>query len=203
MTRRALLLVTNRTGKTNTAMAFGALRVLAAKRGWQVAREFLATPGQPHEREALVEVVRSGLHGSGVVVCASLADLGTTVRNAVFIADDMMSRGWDVCTPEVDTTEPAVRSAMIAALCGLAGVERESIANRARVALDRARREGRQLGRKRREVPVDRVRELLATGRSWRDVARATGIPTSTLRTAMKRQPLHLTVPGADALEAA
>ena len=198
----ALLLVAARSPRVNTARTFQELRLIASKRGWQVAREFLTNPNRPHERDAMVDVVRSGVHGSGVIICSSIADLGTTIRTAVLVIEDVLGRGWDICTTEVDTTEPAARFAVASVIANLGELERQGVADRARAALDRARRDGKALGRQRRQVPVDRVRELLAAGRSWRQIEQATGIPSSTLRTAMKREPTP-NVARLDFLEAA
>lgn len=190
MPRHALIFACARSSSTSTAVVFQNLRQLAANRGLHVVREFLASPNRPRERDAMVDAVRAGIHGSGVIICSSMADLGTTVRNAVLFVDELLGRGWDVCTTEIDTTEPMARAAVTALVVSLRELEMRGVANRARDSLDRARREGRQLGRKQRDVPIETIREMLAAGRSWREIARATGIPASTLRTALKRQPM-------------
>lgn len=190
--RHAVLFVRARSAREVTAPRLQLLRAVAAQRGWSIAREFVASPIRRGEREALVAAIHSGAHGSGVVIATSLVDVASTVRDAVIVLNDALGRGWDlVATSDaIDTTEASIRLQITGLIAGLAALDREATVERGRAALDRARRrEGRQLGRKRREVPVQDVQHMLEAGASWREISRHLGIPASTLHAAFKRSP--------------
>lgn len=191
MKQNALLCVRARTVREVTGPRLQLLRAVAQQRGWSVAREFVAAPGRRNERELLMAALHSGANGSGVVLVTSLVDLASTVRDAVIVAHDVLGRGCDlVATSDgIDTTDATSRLQITSLIAGLAALDREAAVERGRAALDRARREGRQLGRKRREVPIQDVENLLAAGASWREIARRLGIPASTLHAALKRTP--------------
>ncbi len=87
--------------------------------------------------------------------------------------------------PWVDTSGP-VSDLVIAVFAWVARQERERIAERVRAGIARARAQGVRLGRPRRAVDVATVRERRARGESWRKIARALRIPTSTLRRCAK-----------------
>lgn len=189
--RHALLFVRAVSMNEPTAHRLQALRHLAEQRGWKTSGEFVATPTRRKDRDNLLAAVRSGSHGAGVVVVPALGHLGTTVREVVLLADELLGRGWDlVCHGDgIDTTK-AERAVIVGTLANLAGLDRAGTLERARAArtaIDQARLAGRPVGRKRREVPVQQVYEMLANGKSWREIARLTGIPASTLHAAMKQ----------------
>jgi putative DNA-invertase from lambdoid prophage Rac len=82
--------------------------------------------------------------------------------------------------PWLDTRGP-VRTLLIAILSWVAEEERRQIASRSKLGVERARRAGKVIGRPRVEVDLHRALELRAEGMSVKDVARAMGVPRSTL----------------------
>lgn len=182
--RAALLYVRTRTLADTPAAQLHALRQLCAHRGWRVVGEFLDLPTDgSKQRDALLAEVYRGLHDDGLLVCRSLSQLTTSVRDAVQILNGLLARGWDIVT--TDGIEIANKSELTPLIATLAALDRAGVAERARAALDHAR-ETKKLGRKRIEIPVEKIRDLLDAGRSWRDIARATGISVGTLHRSMR-----------------
>lgn len=191
----ALLYVRTRTRADTPAVQFHALRQLSALRGWRVAGEFLDLPTDGcNRRDSLLAEIHRGVHPQGgALVCASLSSLTTGSREAVSILHGLLARGWNLVTIDgTDTTETTNIASLIASLAAL---DRAGVAERARAALDQARREGRQLGRKRIEIPFEKVHALLDAGRSWREIARVTGISVATLHRAMRSHSVAITTP--------
>ena len=72
------------------------------------------------------------------------------------------------------------RDAVISIMATLAKQERVRISERTKAGLERARREGKALGRPKVEVNTDEIRLLRAQGLSWSAVAVQTGIARAT-----------------------
>lgn len=81
--------------------------------------------------------------------------------------------------PEIDTTA-TWGWVVISLFAALAEIERGLIVERTRAGLERARRQGKQIGRPRRVVDAERIRELAAAGVSVRGIARQLGISPAT-----------------------
>jgi DNA invertase Pin-like site-specific DNA recombinase len=83
------------------------------------------------------------------------------------------------------TTGPA-GELMLAVAAWIAKQERLRIAERTKAGVERAKREGKTLGRPRRVFRRDEVAAMRAAGSSWRAISEQTGVPVSTLRDAAK-----------------
>jgi DNA invertase Pin-like site-specific DNA recombinase len=77
------------------------------------------------------------------------------------------------------------RDAIIAILATIAKQERIRIGERTRAGLERARREGKVLGRPRVSVDPEQIRHLRASGLSWASVSAQTGIARATCQRAV------------------
>jgi DNA invertase Pin-like site-specific DNA recombinase len=84
-------------------------------------------------------------------------------------------------------TGSAVRPLLIAIFGWVAEQERATIVARTKAGLDRARREGKHLGRPPRAIDTRRARALLDEGLSFRQVAKRLRVPTMTLHGALRR----------------
>ena len=82
--------------------------------------------------------------------------------------------------PWLDTGGP-VRSLLIAIFSWVAEQERLRLIERTKAGLDRARRQGKRLGRPNVQVDLERARALRAEGKSLRQTATTLGIGTTTL----------------------
>jgi DNA invertase Pin-like site-specific DNA recombinase len=84
----------------------------------------------------------------------------------------------------LDTGGP-VRNLLLAIFSWVAEQERNRLIERTKAGLRAARERGAQLGRPRVHVDLDRARELRATGKSLRAVAKELGIGAATLHRAL------------------
>jgi DNA invertase Pin-like site-specific DNA recombinase len=84
-----------------------------------------------------------------------------------------------------DSTGP-FKDAVVAIMASLAKLERQKISERTKAGLRRARREGKQLGRPRVEVDVQKVRKLQTRGMGLRGIADETGWSLSSIMRALK-----------------
>jgi len=85
--------------------------------------------------------------------------------------------------PMLSTQDELTRDILLVVLAALAKAEARRVSNRTKIGLAKAKRKGTKLGRK----PIkDKKQQLIltehATGKSLRAIAKATGIPYSTVR---------------------
>jgi DNA invertase Pin-like site-specific DNA recombinase len=85
--------------------------------------------------------------------------------------------------PMLSTDNELVRDIVLAVMASLAKVERQKISERTKAGLERARANGKRLGR----TPFsalnrEKLRMVLDAGESWHAASRATGIPYSTVK---------------------
>ncbi len=71
----------------------------------------------------------------------------------------------------------------------MAQLERDIIAERVKAGLRRAVENGKQLGRPRVDVDVDRIARLRVQGRAWTEIARELGIGKGTAQRALRARP--------------
>ena len=85
--------------------------------------------------------------------------------------------------PHLSTDNELVRDVLLALLSSLAKLERTKISERTKAGLERARALGKSIGRPPFSA-ADRKKLIAAldTGKSWRAVSAATGIPFSTVQ---------------------
>ena len=89
--------------------------------------------------------------------------------------------------PWLDTTGP-VRSLLVAIFGWVAEQERARLIERTKAGMQRARRDGKRLGRPRREVDAAEVVRRRAAGQSWRQIAIALRCPRRTLERAVAQK---------------
>lgn len=184
--------------RTSVADADGAaqlhqLRHAAKARGWVAWREYvdIGQSGAKASRPALDDL-RGAVKRGEVEVCmsAALDRLGRSLRDLILLLDELAAGGCAIITLRegIDLTTPVGRLTM-QILGAIGEFERALIRERIRNGIEKVKatgrsRSGRSLGRPRRAVDVDRVRELRAKGRSWREIAVALKAPRRTLERA-------------------
>jgi DNA invertase Pin-like site-specific DNA recombinase len=83
----------------------------------------------------------------------------------------------------LSTENELVRNILLATLASLAKLEREKISQRTKASLERARANGKRLGRPRfSDSNGDKLRNALDTGDSWHAVSRKLRMPYSTVK---------------------
>ncbi len=162
------------------------LRALVAARGWTIRREYVdagisgASTSRP-ELSRLLADAHKGLF-AGILVWR-LDRLGRSLRHLVTIVEDLLARGIDVISatePHMDSTTPTGRL-LRNIFASVAEYEREMIRERVIAGLRKAKASGKRIGRPRAVLNRVRIEQLRGEGLSWREVARKTGLPKSTV----------------------
>ena len=177
------------TGHQNHEMQLHELREIARQRGWVIVGEYedtISGSKEGPERRRLLQDAHRNLFQQ--VLVWRFDRFARSARDLLLALDTLTSIGVGFASVReaFDTTTPIGR-ATVTILAAVAELERNIIRERIGAGLERARRKGKRLGRPRRVVDVDRVRQLLAEGRSQREIAVALKIPRSTLRAAIGR----------------
>jgi DNA invertase Pin-like site-specific DNA recombinase len=160
------------------------LRAYAGARGWSVVHEYIdRIPGPTTARpglDALLTAVDAG--GVDMVLMWRFDRWGRGLRHLLDTLDRFrkLGVGFVSMTENLDTETPLGR-AMFAIIGAFAELEHETISERVKVGMARAREEGQHFGRPRREVDLDVARRLLGSGMSLRKTAKALQVPYTTL----------------------
>ena len=168
------------------------LRRYVEARGW-TAREYTdrGVSGAKDRRPALDQMIADARRRRfDVLVCWRLDRLGRNLKHLVGLLDDLQALGvaFVSLAEGIDATTPAGRLQMHI-LGAIAEFERARIAERVKSGLQRARAQGRRLGRPRRLVPdglLEPVRDL-----SVRQAALKLGVSAATAHRWLKRIDPH------------
>lgn len=169
----------------------GPLREYVARAGWQLTREYSdETSGAKERRPGLDRLLADARSRRiKVVVVWKLDRLGRSLSHLIRLLDEFRELGIDFIstTQGIDTTTATGRL-MLQLLGAIAEFERSLIQERVRAGMARARREGRILGRPRKEIDYEALRKLKAEGKSIRQIARALGLSKSKVATEFRRE---------------
>jgi DNA invertase Pin-like site-specific DNA recombinase len=123
------------------------------------------------------------------VVCWDISRLGRSMKNLIMFLADMKDRDVGIVSfrQGFDTSD-AMGEIMFSFVSILSSWEREMIRERTLAGLERARREGKTLGR--RKVTNDtmnaKIIELRSKNKSLRAIATEVGVSTGTIRKVLK-----------------
>ena len=125
-----------------------------------------------------------------MLVCWRLDRLGRSLKHLVTLLDELQVLGiaFVSLAEGIDATTPAGKLQMHI-LAAIAEFERERIRERVMAGLQRARGQGRKLGRPRRLLPRDQLVQV--QGLPTREAARRLGVPRSTLQRWLAQKPLE------------
>lgn len=159
------------------------LRRYVEARGW-TGSEFVdrSVSGAKDKRPALDALIRDAKRRRfDVLVCWRLDRLGRNLRHLVTMLEELQSIGVAFVSlgEGIDCTTPAGKL-QLHILAALAEFERERIRERVMAGLQRARTQGKRLGRPRVRVPAERLATV--AGLSGRDAALHLGVARSTLQ---------------------
>ena len=155
------------------------LRRYAAARGW-TAVEYVdrGVSGAKDRRPALDNLVRDAKRRRfDVLLCWRLDRLGRNLKHLITLLDELQALGvaFVSLAEGIDATTPAGKLQMHI-LGAIAEFERARIAERVRAGLQRARAQGKRLGRPRRHTPAT----VAASGLTVRQAADLWGVSKST-----------------------
>jgi DNA invertase Pin-like site-specific DNA recombinase len=167
------------------------LRRLAATRGFNVTSIFEEKMSAVKTRPEFDKMMLAAHEGKfDVVVVWALDRLGRSMVGNLQTVLELDRRGVEVVSvrePWLDTTSTSpVRALLVAIFSWVAEQERVHIVARCRAGIERARREGKRLGRPPAEVDLDEALRLRRRGLSIRDAARKLAVGSSTLHRAIQ-----------------
>jgi DNA invertase Pin-like site-specific DNA recombinase len=166
------------------------IREFAARQGWIIVLEFVDNEsGSTDDREQFQAMFQAASRREfDVLLFWSLDRLS---REGVFETLTHLNRltGYGVryrsFTEQWFDSCGIFRDAVISIMATLAKQERVRISERTKAGLERARREGKTLGRPKVEVNAAEIRQLRARGLSWSAVAAQTGVARATCQRAV------------------
>jgi DNA invertase Pin-like site-specific DNA recombinase len=159
------------------------LRRYVQARGWTMA-EYVdrGVSGAKDRRPALDELVTDARRRRfDVLVCWRLDRLGRNLKHLITLLDELQALGvaFVSLAEGIDATTPAGKLQMHI-LGAIAEFERERIRERVLAGLQRARAQGRKLGRPTSRVPVERLQRV--AGLSLDVAAERLGVSRSTVK---------------------
>ena len=159
------------------------LRRYTTARGWSAA-EYVdrGVSGAKDRRPALDQLLADAKRRRfDVLVCWRLDRLGRSLKHLIGLLDDLQSLGvaFVSLAEGIDATTPAGKLQMHI-LGAIAEFERERIRERVLAGLQRAKAQGRQLGRPRATLPLERLQRVVSL--SLDDAARTLGVSRSTVK---------------------
>jgi DNA invertase Pin-like site-specific DNA recombinase len=160
------------------------LRRYCEARGWTIAKEFVdaGVSGAKERRPALDDLVRDAKRRRfDVLVVWRLDRLGRNLRHLILLLDDLQATGvaFVSLAEGIDATTPAGRL-QLHVLGAIAEFERERIKERVVAGLNRARSQGKRLGRPKRELSLTKVRSVAHL--TIRAAAASLGVSTATIK---------------------
>ena len=172
------------------------LRRYVQARGWEAVEHVDRGVSGEKDRRPALDVLLSDARRRrfDVLVVWRLDRLGRNLRHLILLLDELSALGVAFVSLQegIDATTPAGRL-QLHILGAIAEFERARIAERVTAGLQRARNEGKRLGRPHAQVPMDRVASVQHL--SLRDAAACLGVSRSTLKRWRRRVQQSLSVP--------
>ncbi len=171
------------------------LRRVAEKSGWLVVAEYVdkgisGAKGRDQRPEFDAMCLSATRREIDVVMAWSVDRLGRSLQHLVGLLGELHGAKVDLYLHQqgVDTTTPAGK-ALYQMLGVFAEFERAMIRERVLSGLQRARAQGKQLGRPRiPEAKIDAARAARAEGKSIRAIAKAVGVSVGTVQRVVAQQ---------------
>jgi len=156
------------------------------RQGWTVAKvyEDSGYSGSKSDRPALNEMMKDAAKGKfDVVVVWKIDRLARSTTDLLNILMTLKNGGVDFVstTQAIDTTNSMGRMIMTF-LGAIAEFERDTIIERVKCGLARAKADGIQLGRPRRGFDVNKALEMKRGGYSWSQIAKELKVSSATIR---------------------
>jgi DNA invertase Pin-like site-specific DNA recombinase len=167
-------------------MQLAELREHAARRGWEIAAEYVdeGVSGSKESRPALSRLM-SDAHRRRFdsVLVWKIDRFGRSLKHLVTSLADLDAYGVAFISlrDNLDLSTPTGRL-MFAVIGAMAEFELSLTKERVRCGLKNARANGKQLGRPRRVVDLDRILAMKSEGVSLRDIAFKLGVGYGTVR---------------------
>lgn len=177
------------TNKQETSNQVGQLGDFARKQGWTIVVEYVdEVTGKHADRAAFQRMFRDASQRRfDVLLFWSLDRLSREgALETLQHLNRLSSYGvqWRSFTEWYLDSTGTFRDAIVSILATLAKQERIRLSERTKAGLERARKQGKILGRPRAEVDSSEIRALRAQGLSWGAIGRHTGLARATCQKA-------------------
>ena len=180
------------TSDQNCEMQVRELREYATRRGWQVAAEYVDTgwSGAKASRPELDGLMQdAALRRFDAVLVWKLDRFGRSVRHCLDGIESLRAHGvrFLAVSQSIDTDEsnPTARL-LLHILASVAEFEREMIRERVCAGVRNAKRNGKQLGRKRVVFDRSKIQEMYQAGSSIREIADMLKLKRSTVHRSVR-----------------
>ena len=165
------------------------LRDHCSKMGWEIVKEYadegLSGTLLRDKRPALNSLIKDAYRKKfDSVVCWDISRIGRSMKELVLFLSDMKDRDIGICSVRQGFDTSTTMGEMMFQFVGiLSSWEREMIRERTLAGLDRARSEGKTLGRKKviTDEITSKIVNLRSIGRSIRDIASEVGVSRGTV----------------------
>ncbi|MGD1082497.1 MAG: recombinase family protein [Candidatus Sulfotelmatobacter sp.] len=177
------------TSKQETSNQLDQLRDFARKQGWTIVVEYVdELTGKHSDRAQLQRMFRDASQRKfDVLLFWSLDRLSREgALETLQHLNRLSSYGvhWRSFTEWYLDSTGTFRDAIVSILATLAKQERIRLSERTKAGLERARKQGKVLGRPKANVDASEIRALRASGLSWGAIGRQTGLARATCQKA-------------------
>jgi putative DNA-invertase from lambdoid prophage Rac len=168
------------------------LKNYCERRGWSVEGEYVdvgvsgAKDSRPELNRMMVDAKRRRFDS---ILVWKLDRFGRSLRHLVNAIAELESIGiaFVSLTDNLDLSTPSGRL-MFQVIAAMGEFERELIRERVRSGMRNAKQKGKRIGRPRLEVDPAAIAGLRKSGKSWREIAKATGVSLGTVYAARSKR---------------
>jgi len=183
----------------NCELQIRELREFCLRRGWTISGEFIdhGVSGAKDSRPELDKLMKSARRREWEICVVWRFDrFARSVKHLVMALEEFQSLGIGFVSYQeaLDTSTP-IGKAMFTIIGAMAELERNVVRERVRAGVRNARRNGKQLGRKRVVFDRSRVVELRDGGATVREIATTLGIGRGTVQRFLAQNPSELASP--------
>jgi putative DNA-invertase from lambdoid prophage Rac len=191
-TAKAAIYVRVSTREQTTDNQLPDLEKMAEMRGLRIVGRYSENVSAKNFRPEFAKMLVDAHRGLfGVILIWALDRFGRSMAVNVQSVIELDRKGVQVISfrePWLDTGGP-VRPLLIAIFSWVAEQERSQLVARTKAGLDHARKKGITLGRPKRRMDLERARMMKKNGHSLRVIAKAIGVPHTTLARALSLEP--------------
>jgi|TARA_B100000959_G_scaffold130997_1_gene137352 DNA invertase Pin-like site-specific DNA recombinase len=170
------------------------LRDHCSKMGWEIVKEYadegLSGTLSREKRPALNSLIKDAYRKRfDSVVCWDISRIGRSMKELVLFLSDMKDKGVGICSVRQGfDTSTSMGEIMFQFVGILSSWEREMIRERTLAGLERAKSEGKTLGRRKvtNDTMTAKILELRTAKKSIRDIASEVGVSRGTVSNVLK-----------------
>ena len=170
------------------------LRDHCSKMGWEVVKEYadegLSGTLSRDKRPALNSLIKDAYRKRfDSVVCWDISRIGRSMKELILFLSDMKDRGIGICSVRQGfDTSTSMGEIMFQFVGILSSWEREMIRERTLAGLERAKREGKTLGRRKvtNDTMTAKIVELRTAKKTIRQIASEVGVSVGTVSNTLK-----------------